>query len=292
MPHSRHFYSDPMNHSLTPFRSLFFIGAALLGGAACAQAPAAKTQPLWEYGLTGFVGSGPAYVGSATRLNNALVLPWFTYRGDVIRADNTTVGARVFKTDAVDLDVGFGLALGASSKDVPLRAGMRSLGFQFEFGPRARFNLWQPDPGTRLRLDVPLRAAFEVSGGIQQRGLVFEPKLSWSKRDRSTGFALDTSVSAAFADQRYHQFLYGVAGPDVTATRPLYTAKAGLNTLRLQSTAVKDFSADWRGFGFVRYDSNGQSANKGSPLHVSSGGAGIGIGAIWTIGRSETKGSD
>ncbi len=249
-----------------------------------------KNRPVWEAGLAAFGGGSPAYPGAEERVSRAIALPWFVYRGEVFRADGGTFGARVVKSQAMEIDIGFAGALGASSDDVEVRKGMPDLGFQFEFGPRARFILSNPTPDSVVRLEVPLRAVLEFKDGIKQRGFSFEPRLSYANRELGGGFGpgwgLTASASVVIGDRKLNQYLYGVDNAFATPTRSAYTAKSGIVSPRLQVALSHKLNKDVRLFGFTRYDFTGSGANKDSPLHIKNGGASFGLGAVWTIGRS------
>jgi MipA family protein len=245
-----------------------------------------KNRPLWEAGVSAIGISSPAYPGAKERVGFALPLPWFIYRGPIFRADQNTVGARVLKTQVVEFDVGFAASLGASSDDVKVREGMPDLGFQFEFGPRMRVNLARPTPDSVVRLDLPLRGVFEIDGGIKQRGLAFEPRVSYDNRNIGGGWGLSTNAGVVIGDRKYNEFLYGVPRQFATPTRAAYQAKAGVITPRVQLTLLYSLTEDVRFFGFTRYDFASAGANRDSPLHVKNGGASFGLGASWTLGRS------
>lgn len=249
-------------------------------------------RPLWEAGISGVGVSSPAYPGAEDRVSRGLALPWFVYRGPIFRADGDTVGARVVKTRTVEFDIGFAAALGASSDDVSVRQGMPDLGFQFEFGPRMRVNLARPTEDSIVRLDLPLRGVFEVDGGIRQRGVTFEPRLSYADRNIGGGWGVIASVGAVIGDRRVNEFLYGVPTEFATPTRAAYQAKSGMITPRVQFSVTHSLTEDLRFFLFTRYDFAGSGANRDSPLHVSDGGASYGLGAIWTLGRSARKAAD
>jgi MipA family protein len=255
---------------------------------ALAQADAGK--PLWEYGVSGFAINAPAYIGSNQNLSRGIVLPWFIYRGDVFRADGETLGARVIKQERLEFDIGFGAALGASSDNVTARAGMPSLGFQFEFGPRAKLLLAKPDAFNTVRLDLPYRAVLELNSGLQHRGMVFEPEIKWNRRDGTWRTQLGASV--VWADQRYGNFLYGVPIAYANAARPAYQGKAGVVTKRFDATVHKAIGPQWSAFGFFRHDVGSGAANAQSPLFKQSSGSSIGAGLVWTIGQSTQKASD
>ncbi len=266
------------------------IGVALLSAIAGASVSAQEAKPLWEYGLSGFGIRAPAYIGAEQSKSRGAVLPWFIYRGEVFRADGDTLGARVVKQERLEFDVGLAAALGASSADVKARAGMPSLGFQFEFGPRAKFTLAKPDPSSLLRLELPYRAVLEFKDGLQHRGMVLEPELKWMTRAGSARWQLAGSL--VLADQRYGNFLYGVPLAYANATRPAYEGKAGMVTKRIDANVRMPINRDWTAFGFYRYDDASGAANAASPLFKKATGSSIGGGLVWTIGRSSTTVAD
>ncbi len=243
-------------------------------------------KPLWEAGIAGFGLTGPAYPGADDDVGRALVLPWFIYRGPVWRAAGGTLGARVAKTAFAEFDIGLGGALRASSDDVKVRDGMPDLGFLLEFGPRAKLNLARPSPDSVVRLELPLRGVFEFNSGVHYRGLAFEPKLTYDKRDLGRGWGVSGSLGLIYGDQTFNQYLYGVPSQYATTSRSAYTAKAGLITPRTQLTLSHRLNEDVRMFAYSRTDFAGKGANSSSPLHLQDRGTSVGLGLIWTLGRS------
>ena len=144
--------------------------AALLLATVSAQAQETGRLPLWEAGVVGGGVSTPSYPGSPDRSARGLVLPYFVYRGDVVRVDRSGIGARLLHTDQTEFDLGLGGSLPSNSQDTTTRQGMPDLGTLVEFGPRLKLTLARPAPGQRLRLDLPLRAVLEVRGGVRQQG--------------------------------------------------------------------------------------------------------------------------
>jgi len=243
-------------------------------------------KPLWEAGLAGFGLTGPAYPGANDDIGRGLVLPWFIYRGPVWRAAGGTVGARVAKNSFAEFDIGFSGALRASSEDVKVRSGMPELGFLLEFGPRAKLNLARPSPDSVVRLELPLRGVFEFNSGVQYRGLTFEPKFTYDKRDLGRGWGFSGSLGLIYGDQQFNQYLYGVPSEYATSSRSAYSAKAGLITPRAQLTLSHKLNSDVRMFAFSRTDFSGKGVNTDSPLHLKERGTALGLGVIWTLGRS------
>jgi len=264
----------------------------LFGALACAlplaalSAPA-EPLPLWELGVLGGAASTPAYPGSSDRSKRALVLPFLIYRGEVFRSDQSGIGARLLRSDRVELDVGLAASLPAHSDDVAARAGMPDLGTLLELGPRLKVKLAEPAPGSRLRLDLPLRAVLEARGGLHAQGWTFEPKLVYERRGAREDWTFDANVGMVFGNRRINQYFYEVQPAYATGERPAYAADAGLMLVRTGASASRLITPDLRLFGFVRYESYAGAANRASPLLRQSTGASAGIGFAWTITRSD-----
>ena len=261
-------------------------------------APAAAQQlaptpdpdlPLWEVGLFGGAASTPAYPGSEDRSTRALVLPMVIYRGKVLRADRSGIGARLINTERVELDLGFALSLPARSDDVAARAGMPDLRSLLEFGPRLKVLLAEPTATSRVRLELPLRVPVELKSGFKRQGLVFEPRVVFEAGDGTGKWQADANVGAVFGNARLHQYFYGVEPQYATATRPAYEASGGLLMTRLGLSLSRRLSPDWRVFGFTRYDNYSHASNRESPLFLRSSGLSVGAGFTWTIHRSAAR---
>lgn len=265
---------------------VFALAWAGSGHAADMPDDAVAPQPLWEVGVFGFGVSQPAYPGAAERVQRAFGLPFFIYRGKYFRADENTVGVRALKTPTTELDIGFAGSFGARSTDVEIRRGMPSVGTLFEFGPRLKVNLPAPMPGSRLRVELPLRAVLDVSDSFQGRGFSFEPELNLSLRTAG-GTRLGAKVGMIFGDRKLNDYLYGVAPQYANVTRPAYQGQAGLTATRLGLSTASSLGRDWELFTFARYDTVRGAANEASPLVRKSGGPSVGIGLAWTFWRSE-----
>ena len=268
-----------------------------LGALTCAMAMSAQSQaqtqapplPLWELGAFAGTATTPAYPGSADRASRTLVLPVFVYRGEVFRAERGDIGARLFSSDSAELDLGFAASLPATSDDLTARKGMSDLGTLVEFGPRVKFTLARPAPGTRVRLELPLRAVLEFNNGVRQQGYAFEPELGLEMRDVGAGWSLSATASLVFGDKDLNTYFYGVSAPYTTASRPVFDAQAGLITTRLGLSMAKSLTPDVRVFGYVRHELMEGAANKASPLFQQTTGTSIGLGLLWTLARSEQR---
>lgn len=259
-----------------------------LAAGACMPALAQEVQPLWEAGVAVFGASTPAYPGSSDRSNRLLPLPYLIYRGEVLRADQGGIGARLFRSERVEFDIGVSGALPAHSDDVSARRGMPDLNTLIEAGPRMKILLARPTPMSRLRLELPLRAVMEVHGGVRRQGASFEPKLSYEWRGADPRWDHDVSVAALFADRRLGRYFYEVAPQYALPDRPAYQADSGLLLTRVGYSASYKFNEDVRLFGFVRAESYRGAANADSPLMKQRSGASVGLGVTWTLARSGT----
>lgn len=251
-----------------------------------AQAAPADNLPLWELGVLGGTASTPAYPGSSDRSTRSLVLPFLIYRGEVVRADQSGIGARLLRSDRVELDVGLAASLPARSDDIAARAGMPDLGTLLELGPRLKVKLVEPDAHSRLRLDLPLRAVIEARGGLHHQGWTFEPKLVYELRGPREDWTFDANVGMVFGDRKINRYFYEVAPQYATLERPAYEADRGLMLVRTGASASRLVTPDLRLFGFVRYESYAGAVNRDSPLMKQNTGASIGVGFAWTIKRS------
>jgi outer membrane protein len=251
--------------------------------------PAERNLPLWEAGIGAAAFSTPAYPGADDRSNRGLVLPFLIYRGRVLRADQNGIGARLFNSDKLELDVGFAGSLPAHAKDVEARRGMPDLGTLVEFGPRVRYRFADLGEGGRLRAELPLRAVIEGRGGLRRQGWTMEPRLVWEKRGEAACWTMEAQLGAVFGDARINRYFYDVAPQYATAERPAYRSDAGLMLVRTGLFGTWRMNPDVRMFGFVRYESYAGAANENSPLMRRSTGASAGVGFAWTLARSQAR---
>jgi len=274
----------------TTFKAALAVACTLLTLPASAQSSDEGRLPLWEFGVGAFGVSTPAYPGADDRNGRVLALPYLLYRGEVLRADQNGVGARLFRSERTEFDIGLAGALPSDSDDVEARRGMPDLGTLFEFGPRLKIKLADLSPTSRLRAELPLRAVIEARGGLRRQGWTFEPKLAYETRGlpgmAAGPWAFEANASVVFGDKRLNRYFYEVAPQYANAARPAYEADAGLVLARVGLFATRQMNPDLRVFGFVRFESYAGSANRDSPLHLKNSGASAGIGFAWTLARS------
>lgn len=265
-----------------------WIGAALMGTGLAAWAQSPAELPLWEIGAVALGVSQQAYPGSDQNVGRALALPFFIYRGQMLRADGGSVGVRALKNPTFEVDVGFSGAFGANSDRIAARQGMPNLGTLIEFGPRLQWNLGPAPGGGAWRAEFPLRAVFDLNDDAAHRGWSFEPKLIY-ERQAQGGWRYNASVGALVADQSLAATFYQVAPAQATLARPAYSAQSGLVSWRVATSFSRSLSPDWRLFGFARLDTVAGSANARSPLVRQTTGATVGMGVSYTWKRSSAR---
>jgi outer membrane scaffolding protein for murein synthesis (MipA/OmpV family) len=276
---------------MSTLRVTFAACCAALSTLAVAQGPAGSAPPLWELGGVALGVSQSAYPGADQQVNRALALPYFVYRGDVLRADRDTAGIRAMKTETFELDVGFAGAFGAGNETIEARQGMRKLGTMVELGPRLKWDLGAGPAGGRLSAEFPARAVLDLSDKAAHRGWSLEPKLTYSNRTAS-GWRYSASVSAIVADTRLAQTFYEVRSSEATAARPAYRAEGGLVSWRFGTAFSRSLARDWNLFGFARLETVAGAANESSPLVRRSSGASVGVGVAYTWMRSDRAAFD
>ncbi len=267
------------------------LSSLLMAASLAASVPASAqnvlpAKPLWELGGVGVGVSQQAYPGSDQQVNRPLVLPFFIYRGALIRSDGDTLGVRALKTPLVEVDVGFSASLGASSQPIDARRGLPKLGTLVELGPRVKLNLGNGPAGAQWRAHFPVRGVFDLSDSLAQRGLSFEPELVLD-RSSSNGWNWTARTGLVLGNRKLNDTFYGVAPAFATAARPAYEAKSGLIAFRVGGSASRLISPDWRFFTFARVDSVAGAANDSSSLVRQKTGATVGVGFSYTWLRSE-----
>lgn len=250
----------------------------------------ASEPALWEVGGVAFGVSQQAYPGSDQQVNRALPLPYFIYRGELLRADRDTAAIRALKADAFELDVGFAGSFGAGSGALDARRGMSELGTLVELGPRLNWRLGAAPEDGRLTAEFPLRAVFDLSDKGAYRGVSFEPILVYARQ--SGPWRYRASLGARFANTRLAQTFYQVNPAEAIAGRPAYNAESGLVAWRLGGFLSSSLSRDWSLFGFARLDSVAGAANETSPLVRRTTGGSVGLGVSYAWMRSEQPAQD
>ena len=283
--HWKRLQNEVMNRAIN-LTCLMSLTALTFNVAAQDGAPQ-RVLPLWEIGVGGFTGSQQAYPGADQQTTRTLVLPYAIYRGRVLRSDSGSVGLRAVRTPRFEFDLGLAGSLGSNSSRIDARRGMVDLGTLIEVGPRIRWALSDPAPtdgSGRWRLDLPLRAVFDISDGFANRGIAFEPRVTYETRLQGWGWSV--SGGAIVGSRKLADTFYGVAPQFATADRPAYTARSGLIAWRASTSVSRSIMPGLRGFATLRMDTVAGAANEDSPLVRQRNGWSAGLGLAYTFKTS------
>jgi outer membrane protein len=243
--------------------------------------------PLWEAGAGAAALSLPHYRGSSQSKSWILPLPYFTYRGDVFRADRKGVRAQLSHGQDLDLDLAASASPPVTSKETEARRGMRDIPATVEIGPRINWTIHQErrqghDKGLHIR--APIRWVFCLSGGLRACGLTLEPALGLDIKTGQQNLGLSTGP--LWANQQRHDLLYSVDPADAQVGRPSFRASGGYSGW--QTTISSSYRNDqfWIA-GYTRYDQIAGSISS-SPLITTKNNISFGFALGWTLLESDT----
>ena len=269
-------------------RGVAIAAGFLFAFAANAQA---RDEPLWEAGIGVAALHFPDYRGSDRERTYALPVPYFIYRGEIVKADRQGVRGLFLHTDRVDLNASVGASLPVSSRKNSAREGMPDLKPSIEAGPSLEIHLWRtPDRRAKLDLRLPVRAAVTIESDPRFVGTQFFPNLNLDVHDPAglTGWNLGLLAGPVFTDRRYNRYFYEVAPQYATAARPAYSPDGGYAGAQFIAALSKRFPKFWAG-AFVRYDTLRGAAFDESPLVRSKRYAAAGIGISWIFAESSKR---
>jgi len=263
-------------------------GPVVSGPVTPAAADGPATEPLWELGagIAGFRFYD--YRGSNHSNTYVFPVPFFAYRGPILRADRDGARAVLFEASRFSVDVSLGASVPTKSKNDAARVGMPDLAGTFEIGPNLVAELWQSsDRALKLELRMPVREAITLERSPSAIGLTFSPNLNLDVRLPGKG-NLGLLAGPLFADRRYHQYFYGVAPEFATAARPAYDAPGGYAGWRATTAFSRRFGSLWLG-AFVRYDDLHGASFAPSPLVQKQSSVTAGFGISWIFATSSQR---
>ena len=246
---------------------------------------AQAAQPVWELGVGVGAVSFRDYRGSDTTHAYPVAVPYFIYRGRLLRADREGLKTKLLPQDRLRLD--FSVHATTPVRDNSARQGMPQLRPTVELGPALDIHAWR-SADERMKLDVrlPVRAVTTI-GSPGFIGWFFAPNLNLDIANPAglTGWNLGLLTGPLFATRRYDQYYYRVAPQYATAQRPAYEATGGYAGTQVLAALTKRYPKFWTG-GYVRYDTLAGASFESSPLVKSRSYWSAGIGIAWIIGQS------
>jgi outer membrane scaffolding protein for murein synthesis (MipA/OmpV family) len=248
------------------------------------------SKPLWEAGIGGFAGAVADYPGSNQYRVRGLPLPFFIYRGDLFSSDVN--GPRLQKASGiVEWELSGGGSLASNSKG-GARAGMPTLDYLLEVGPKAKITVAKPTDTSRLTVDVALREALSTnfSSRFRTQGELFAPDVAYEERaifgSRWSGRA---SIGAQFATAALQRYYYEVKPQYAVSGRPAYDARAGYLGATLALTAIRQVTRSFTVFVGIDVDNYDGAANVDSPLLRTRNDLGVALGFAWSFEQSKQQ---
>jgi outer membrane scaffolding protein for murein synthesis (MipA/OmpV family) len=251
-------------------------------GLAQAQAQPGVERPLWELGVGAAAVSLPHYRGAEKSRAWLLPMPYFVYRGEILRADREGLKLLLLDRERLHLDLSASATAPADSDDEPARHGMADLDGTLEIGPNLNWSLAQ-GPGWRLQARLPLRAALTLSTQPRAIGWSALPNLNLDRR--VGGWEMGAQLGWAWGSRRLNGYFYDVGPGDVTPARAAYRAGSGHAGWQATLSFSRRDGARWIG-AFVRADSLAGSALRHGPLVRRTNTFSFGIGVSWVLLQS------
>ncbi|HID82459.1 MAG TPA: MipA/OmpV family protein [Chromatiales bacterium] len=248
------------------------------------QTSHAQEKPLWEAGFGAGALSLPDYRGSDEHNLLLIPVPYIIYRGDRFKIDRGGMRSRLFGSDRAKLEISLNASIPVDSDDNSVRRAMPDLDPTFEIGPRLDLLLTEVGDQGELHLKLPLRAL--VTTGLDYEGWLFHPNLDLYLRNFYEQWNLGIKFGPIFADEKYHNYYYGVEPQFATTSRPAFDADAGYSGTALITSLSKRFDKFWIG-AFARYDNLQGVSFEDSPLMENEHSLMGGVAFAWIFAKSK-----
>ena len=269
------------------------VGLAALAFVVCAGVAAhadepspADLKPLWEFGLGVGALAFDDYRGSSTSHAYPIPLPYFVYRGRILRSDENGLRGRLFNQDRVELS--FSVNGTTPVRNDSVRHGMPDLRPTLEVGPALDIHLWRSaDERLKLNVRVPVREAFTIDTSPRAIGVFTAPNISLdiAQLPGSEGWKLGFLAGPLFAARSYDDYFYSVAPQYASPGRPSFEAQGGYAGTQALASLSRRYPSYWVG-AYVRYDTLAGASFVDSPLVTTHGYWTLGFGVAWMISKS------
>ncbi|MFT3735932.1 MAG: MipA/OmpV family protein [Rhodocyclaceae bacterium] len=268
-------------------------GAAQAQTTPQAETNSGRTAPKWELGIGPGFYSLPDYRGADHQTIGLVPIPYFYYRGDLLKADRNGLRGELYASDRLDLEFSFGGGLPVDSDKNEARRGMPDLDPYLEIGPQAIVRLFgKPQDTNRIDLSLPVRQIISAEFGgkhsaLRGQGQVFTPTLTFSHTPRNN-WKFGAQIGAYFGSQKYHQYIYGVNSQYATSSRAAYQAKAGYGGWQVSTGLLRRFGKLAVG-AFVRTSSVNGAVFDDSPLVRRKYNYSAGFTLAWVFKESSER---
>lgn len=251
--------------------------------------------PLWEVGVAAVGARLPHYIGSDEYNNYFYPVPYFIYRGDILRSDRDGVRGIFYKGEKFETSLSF-WGNPPVSDDNGAREGMPELDAIAEAGPALKYFFYRHKQLDHLYLQTAVLAAWSVGfpGGLDidmahegwhgRLGLYYQNKSLLEAHKLS--FYLNTGVH--YADSEYNDYFYSVDDRYVTADRAAYDAEGGYAGFSV-SGSLYQWLTDRIGYGlYARWNNIDGAVFEDSSLVREENNYAIGCTLTWKMAVSKS----
>jgi MipA family protein len=251
----------------------------------------AEEKPLWEFGLGAGAIAFPDYRGSDEGRVYPVPVPYFVYRGPILKADRDGLRGKLLNRDYVELDLSVGATIPVNSEDNAARRGMPDLKPTLELGPSVEVHLWRAaDRDVKFDLVMPLRVPITLESSPQSLQWIFAPRfnIDFENVGGPGGWNVGGGIGPVFAADKFHEYFYSVPAQFATPERPEYHADGGYSGMHVLAAVSRRFPKYWFG-AFLRYDWLGGAEFANSPLMRRENYLAGGFGFAWMLGESKRR---
>lgn len=257
---------------------------ALAASVVAEETTAFDEKPKWEAGVGLASLHLPHYLGADQANNYLLPLPYFIYRGSLIRADRGGLRGDIYDSEKLDLRLSLGASLPVNSEDSDTREGMDDLDLMLELGPTLQYQLFENNRHL-LRADWPVRAAFTVgSEFFRHQGWTTNPRFYYETAVQD--WTVISTLGLVYSDRRYHGYTYNVGEEDIAGDRPFYQASSGFSASQFSIKARRRIAKHIYGVHFSYYNLT-DAANEDSPLIKREDYFAVSLFFAWVLGESD-----
>lgn len=239
-----------------------------------------------ELGAGIALGELPHYPGADQTRSFIVPFPFVYYKDESLTIDRQAIRDKLFDNNNVSISITASGAIPVASDDNQARQGMTDLGWVGELGPSLDFQL---TPYLQFSLQTRKAIAFSDKK-ISDIGWRADTKLSVSPPKSISlwkgELKLIAELKLAFANNRYHQYYYGVDIPNVTDERPFYDARSGITQMQFSTGLTWRKDNLWIG-AYARMSDLTHAANTSSPLLLDKRQSSAGIAIAWIFKTSK-----
>lgn len=246
-------------------------------------------KPLYELGLLGAGGTIADYPASDQTRLRSLVIPYFIYRGDILKSDQQQ-GTRLslLSSDKIDVDFSFGGSFQTDTDKNDARRGMPKLDWTIELGPRLLYYFYKNPEFAQVRMGLPLRSAFATDfQRIRSVGYTVSPTFQIDLYDVFTSnLNFYFIANYDWLDEGLADYFYQIDPQYQTAERASYDARSGGLGYDL-SLSSKYQTGNMMMLLAARYSNYADSSNRQSFLHKKDDNWTYFMAVGWVFYKSE-----